>query len=421
MKTFYDVHIHSCLSPCADDDMTPNNIINMAILKELDIIAVTDHNSMKNLDTVIKIAKDKDILVVPGMELQTKEEVHMVCLFKELKKALEFEKIIDKRRLNIKNKKEKFGNQLVMNETDEVVDNFEKLLLTSIDITIEELLLLMRKFNGVTFPAHIDRDYASIVSTLGFIPEEYNFRYVEVSQNETSIKILGDKDYKKKYYILRNSDAHNLWSINEPIYSVDLEKKTIDCFINKLKRGIYMKELSLHILDIARNSITADSDNLRIAIIEDIENNLLTIKIKDDGKGMNEETLKSVVDPFYTTRTTRNVGLGIPMFKANAENCNGKFNIESQVGVGTEIIAEFQYDHIDRVPIGNMSDTIVTIINGNEDLDLLYTHCVNDDKFTLNTKEIRKRLGEVSISNIDVLSWLKSYIKEGLEEIRDEI
>lgn len=179
-----------------------------------------------------------------------------------------------------------------------------------------------------------------------------------------------------------------------------------------------MRELSLHILDIAQNSIVAGAEILRIAVIEDLTNDRLIIRIKDDGRGMDEETVARVIDPFYTTRTTRRVGLGIPMFKASAESCNGCFKINSQLGVGTEIDAEFQHSHIDRMPLGNMTDTLVTIIMGSPKMDLIYTHWVNDRKFALSTKEIRKTLGdEIPLTSIEVIKWLKAYIKEGLEAL----
>ncbi len=178
-----------------------------------------------------------------------------------------------------------------------------------------------------------------------------------------------------------------------------------------------MRELSLHILDIAQNSIKAEAETIRIAIMEDTHEDKLTIKIKDDGIGMDRDVLEKVVDPFYTSRTTRQVGLGIPLFKASAEQCDGFFDIKSQLGAGTEIVAVFKHSHIDRVPLGNMPDTIVTIINACDTIDLIYTHCYNGKNFTLNTKEIKKLLDGVPISNIDVVRWLKEYVLEGLSEI----
>ncbi len=178
-----------------------------------------------------------------------------------------------------------------------------------------------------------------------------------------------------------------------------------------------MRELSLHILDIAQNSIKAEAETLRIAIIEELSEDKLVIKIKDDGIGMDSETVQKVIDPFFTSRTTRKVGLGIPLFKSSAEGCDGRFEIKSQLGMGTEIIAEFKHSHIDRVPLGNMPETIVTILNACDHMDLVYTHCYNGNRFTLNSKEIKKLLDGVPISNIDVIKWLRDYIKEGLNEI----
>lgn len=181
-----------------------------------------------------------------------------------------------------------------------------------------------------------------------------------------------------------------------------------------------MRELSLHILDIAQNSIKAEAECLRIVIIEDLKNDKLTIKIKDDGIGMDADTVKKVVDPFYTTRTTRKVGLGIPLFKLSAEQCDGFFDIKSNLGQGTEITAVFKHSHIDRVPLGDMPETIITIINGCGNMDLVYTHEYDGETFTLNTKEIKRLLDGVPINNLDVISWLRAYIKEGLLEIMDK-
>lgn len=178
-----------------------------------------------------------------------------------------------------------------------------------------------------------------------------------------------------------------------------------------------MRELSLHILDIAQNSISAGAETLRIAIIEDLIHDKLSILIKDDGSGMDQETMQKCMDPFYTSRTTRKVGLGIPMFKVSAETCDGTFSMKSQLGVGTEIEATYRHSHIDRVPLGNMADTMVAIILSNPDLDVIYTHSFNDKKFTLSTREIQKILGDVPINNMDVITWLKEYVAEGLDDI----
>ncbi len=179
-----------------------------------------------------------------------------------------------------------------------------------------------------------------------------------------------------------------------------------------------MKELSMHILDIAQNSVHADSKLVEIEICEKIEKNILEICIKDDGKGMDEETLKKVTNPFYTSRTTRKVGLGIPMLKSAAENCDGSFKMKSEVGKGTELTASFRYDHIDRAPLGNIVDTVVTVVISDIKVDFIYRHYIDERCFILDTREIKEVLGDVPLNNIDVICWIKEHVKEGLEKIK---
>lgn len=177
-----------------------------------------------------------------------------------------------------------------------------------------------------------------------------------------------------------------------------------------------MKELSLHILDLAENSITANALLIELDITENTAENFVSIKLKDNGKGMSKDVLTKVTDPYYTTRTTRNVGLGIPMFKMNTELTNGEFSIESTPGVGTTIFGKFTYNHIDRPPLGNIASTVTGIVMSLENSDLCYTHTYNQESFSLDTREMRQMLGEnVNLSEVFVLNWVQSYIKDNLD------
>jgi signal transduction histidine kinase len=178
-----------------------------------------------------------------------------------------------------------------------------------------------------------------------------------------------------------------------------------------------MKELSLHVLDIVQNSIRADASLVIINIFEDLAADTLSIEILDDGRGMDKETLKKVQDPFFTTRTTRKVGLGIPLFAQLARDCGGEFTIKSDINKGTVVKALFIRSHIDMPPLGSMVDTIVSLVAVNTDIDFLYHHRLDKKDFVLDTREIKKRLGDVPISHPMVLDWIKSFIKEGLTEI----
>lgn len=178
-----------------------------------------------------------------------------------------------------------------------------------------------------------------------------------------------------------------------------------------------MKELALHILDIAQNSIRAKATIIEITIWEDVKEDIFKIEIKDNGAGMDNETLKTVEDPFFTTRTTRKIGLGISLLKTAALQAEGSFNIQSKVGEGTILTIIFKHSHIDRAPLGNMIDTIITLLMLENNTDYIYTHYYNHNKFYLNTIEIKEVLKDLPITDINVIDWLRGYIKDGLENI----
>ena len=178
-----------------------------------------------------------------------------------------------------------------------------------------------------------------------------------------------------------------------------------------------MKELSLNVLDIAQNSLVAGA---KLTTIETLENgNTLTITITDNGKGMSEEQLKSVSDPFFTTRTTRSVGLGIPLFKMAAEMTGGRLDIRSTVGKGTCISATFDTSSIDCVPIGDMEDTISALIQMNPDLDFVYRRSIDGKEFKLDTRELREMLEGVPLNTPDITVWIREYLAENLKDLKD--
>lgn len=184
-----------------------------------------------------------------------------------------------------------------------------------------------------------------------------------------------------------------------------------------------MNELSLYILDITQNSITADSKNVHLTIEKSKRKNLLTIDIVDDGKGMSEEVVKKVTDPFFTTRTTRKVGLGIPLFKELCELCEGGLKIESTVGVGTHLVATFKLDSIDLPPIGSLVDTLYVLITNPENVEIYYKE-VNEDvsgeakEFSFNTVEIKEALDGMSLTEPFVMTWFKEFVIDGQNNIK---
>lgn len=178
-----------------------------------------------------------------------------------------------------------------------------------------------------------------------------------------------------------------------------------------------MQDFSLHILDIAENSIGAGAKLIEIKIVEDIKKDVLTIEIKDDGKGMSEEMVSKVLDPFVTTRTTRRVGLGLSLFAQAARACNGEVHIESELDKGTQLMGTFQLSHIDLKPWGSMVDTLITLVVGNPEIDFFYCHKKDGFEYTLNTTMVKKELEGVPISNPVVVDALRSNLKENLNRI----
>lgn len=178
-----------------------------------------------------------------------------------------------------------------------------------------------------------------------------------------------------------------------------------------------MKELSLHILDIVQNSIKAGAKNIEILIDEDSTKNLLTIEINDNGCGMSKEFLAKVKDPFVTTRTTRKMGMGISLFEAAAVQCGGRLDIESELGVGTKLKAQFELMSIDRAPIGDMAETMMTIISGAPRPEYLYRHKKDEKVFELDTVRLKEILGDVPLDMPEVLTWITDYVREGLADI----
>ncbi len=178
-----------------------------------------------------------------------------------------------------------------------------------------------------------------------------------------------------------------------------------------------MLELAMHILDIAENSVRAGATLVTIRILEDLKKDLYVMEIADDGRGMNAEERQRALDPFYTTKKVRKVGLGLPMLQNAARNTGGAFRLDSSVGRGTTVTANFRRGHIDRQPLGNIASSLLGLILGNPGVDFLYEHRVDGRSYTLDTRELRKELEDVPLSHPEVTKLIRENINEGLKEI----
>ena len=227
MKVAVDLHMHSCLSPCGDMDMTPNNIVNMCKLKGLDMIAVTDHNTAGQLPPIKLIADALGIGLLPGIELTTAEDAHMLAYFRTVDEALAFSEEIYAHLPPIKNKPDLFGVQAYMNDDDEIVCEEPKLLISALDLSINELFRRVTELGGLAIPAHINRGANGILQSLGFLPPDIPFPALEVSIG-FPLPHKGIPDVKQ----LHSSDAHYLENIFERVEFLELNTPTPNAFFD---------------------------------------------------------------------------------------------------------------------------------------------------------------------------------------------
>ena len=222
MKIFCDLHIHSCLSPCGDMLMTPNNIVGMAYIKQLDAIAVCDHNACGNLPAVKEAADMMGVLLLPGMELTTREEAHMLCYFPDVESCLAFGQVVREHLPPIPNRPEFFGRQVVMNGQDEETGEEERLLISALDLSFEECERQIHAHGGLCVPAHINRGSNGVLNALGFLPGGARYDALEVSDAVA----MPEMDLSE-YRLLRSSDAHYLENILEPSFTLEVREKTV--------------------------------------------------------------------------------------------------------------------------------------------------------------------------------------------------
>ena len=231
-KLFCDLHMHSCLSPCGSDDMTPANICGMAMLKGLQMIALTDHNSARNLPTAKICADAYGLLLIPGMEITTREEVHLLGYYPSVDKALDFSEFLRGHMPKGKNKPDFFGNQFVMDEDDNVIAVEDELLIGASDLPLRDLIRLVREFDGVPVPAHINRGANGLLVNLGFMPKDLDVTAVEVWRG-----LPCPHTPQEGKVVLHSSDAHYLGDILEAEVSIELPEPSVAAFLDYLRQG----------------------------------------------------------------------------------------------------------------------------------------------------------------------------------------
>ncbi len=236
MKIHYDFHIHSCLSPCGDSDMTPNNIVNMAKIMGYDAIALTDHNTALNCPALKKLAEENGITFIPGMELCTSEEVHIICLFYTLEDALKFSEYVRSTMPPLKNKPSVFGEQSICDETDNIIGQEELLLVTASGISTEKVVKKVAEYNGICYPAHIDRSSFSILSNLGTIDDYFGFKCAEIYDIMKESELKQRHPYLNQLKIISDSDAHYLETMRLPEQTIDVPENNSKAILDYLSK-----------------------------------------------------------------------------------------------------------------------------------------------------------------------------------------
>lgn len=241
MRYYYDLHIHSALSPCGDDDMTPNNIVNMSLINELDIIALSDHNTCKNVRAVKAVADKAGIVFIPAMELETAEEIHVLCLFPDVDSAERFEEEIVKPSLpDVLNDERIFGRQQILDENDDETGTDDRYLINATTLSIDEIGGFADNFGGIAVPAHIDKQTKSVISVLGMVDRSMGFRVFELSPNAAAD--YADTQFSLRdtdYFYIHDSDAHYLENIaqrgGDNFFDIDSDRITARDVIAYLK------------------------------------------------------------------------------------------------------------------------------------------------------------------------------------------
>lgn len=221
-----DLHTHTVLSPCGDLEMSPLNIVQKAKSKGIDILGITDHNNTKNCKAFDKLAKKHDLFILKGAEINTKEEVHCLTFFENNDELFDFQQYIDEHLPRIKNDIKKFGYQVVVDEDENIIEQIDWLLISALDVTIEQIEKKVHELNGLFIPAHIDRSRYSVLSQLGFVPKDLNVDALELSKFENKNEFLEKNNYLADYTFIQSSDAHFVDNIGDTTTDFLMEERS---------------------------------------------------------------------------------------------------------------------------------------------------------------------------------------------------
>ncbi len=390
-----DLHVHTCLSPCGELEMHPAAVAAAAHGVGLGAIAICDHNSAANAAATMRAGAALGLPVIAGMEIASEEEVHVLGWLPDVDAAARLQHRVYEA-LPGRNDPRVFGDQVVVDESGVVSGFEERLLIGATTWTIDRVVQAVHDEGGLAVAAHVDRERFGVIGQLGFIPADLPLDALEVSarmplaEARARYGAFGDP-------IVTGSDAHQRDALGRSVTWMLLESPRFDDIRLALEGregravlggGRPMEDLSLHLLDVAQNAVEAGATRVEISVEEHPETDRLVIEISDNGRGMDAETVARVTDPFYTTRTTRRVGLGLSLLAANANAAGGALTVDSAPGRGPRVRATFGYSHIDRPPLGDLETTVVVFVAGAPQLDLVFRHRLGERSYTVDTAHL---------------------------------
>lgn len=376
--------------------MHPAALVEAAACAGLDAVAVCDHNSAENVGAVERAAAAKGLSVIPGMEITSAEEVHILGLLPDLESALALQSKIY-RHLPGRNDEKVFGMQVIANEFEEVLGFNEHLLSGATTLSVEGVVDAIHRVDGLAVASHVDREGFGIIGQLGMIPPGLELDALEVSRRTSLPPARAAYAPRGEFPILCASDAHEPKDVGKAATFALLARPTVPelrrAFAGRdgrfiLGGGRPMEDLALHILDIAENSIEAGAGAVEIDLLEDPGADSLVIEVRDDGPGMSPDMVIQAQDPFYTTRTTRKVGMGLSLLAEAARTAGGDFAIDSKPGQGTRVRASFRHSHIDRAPVGDIETTLMVLMAGNAELNIRFRHSIGQKVFALDSRDV---------------------------------
>jgi hypothetical protein len=423
----FDMHVHTCLSPCGELDMHPSAIVRAAAEAGVDGIVICDHNAADNVAAVGRAARAAGFVAVAGMEITTEEEVHLVALMPDEAAAGVLHARVAAA-LPGRNEPAAFGEQVIANEDAEVLGFNPSLLAGATCWSVDRAAEEIHRAGGLVIAAHVDRERFGLVGQLGFVPPGLALDAIEVSA--ATPYDIGRRRYADPLGLpaVAGSDAHDPGAIGRALTYLHLDhaaaaevRRAIRAEGGRavLGGGRPMEDLALHILDIARNGAEAGATRIEIRVDEDPSADTLRIVVTDNGRGMDPVTAARALDPFFTTRQTRIVGLGLPLLRQAAEAAGGGLTVASSPGTGTRVEAVFGLGHLDRAPLGDLETTVLVLMASHPDIDLAWTHRRGGRDYSLATADVRAALDGAPLASPAGLALLRAAVRRGERALAD--